>query len=178
MPPRPLKAAITMAMATAFSLAAVPAQAVPGDLADPFAWTDLTRTYTATGRYGYEPLAAAGGYARSDVCLSDPTLGAAGHPYVNPDIATRPPDPEAPAALIYTDGPDGRRKLAGVEWIVPAGPAVTTRPTLFGHEFQGPENVPGVGSGYTLRAWIYQSNPSGLFSPWNPTVTCPAAPAA
>ena len=32
--------------------------------------------------------------------------------------------------------------------------------------------VPAVGF-YILCAWIWEKNPSGIFSDWNPRVTCP-----
>ncbi|WP_020135929.1 hypothetical protein [Streptomyces sp. 351MFTsu5.1] len=165
MAPRPLKAALTLAAAAAFSLSAVPAQAA--DPA-PTVWTDLTPTYTATGAYGYAPLAVADGFVPMS-CV--PGMG---YHYVNADNVGET-DPERPAALLYDDGPHGRR-LLGVEWIVPAGSGVT-RPTLFGQEFQGPADVPGVGSSYTLHAWIYRTNPSGLFKPTDPDVTCAPASA-
>jgi hypothetical protein len=27
---------------------------------------------------------------------------------------------------------------------------------------------------YDLHVWLWQHNPSGLFAPWNPDVTCPS----
>jgi hypothetical protein len=34
--------------------------------------------------------------------------------------------------------------------------------------------VPPPGPGfYILHAWIWQTNPSGMFAHWNPEVTCP-----
>ncbi|MEU0407271.1 hypothetical protein ABZ307_05505 [Streptomyces griseorubiginosus] len=165
MAPRPLKAAFTLVAAAAFSLSAVPAQAADPD---PMVWTDLADTYTATGEYAYAPLAVADGFTPM-TCV--PGMG---YHYVNADNVGET-EPDAPAALLYDNGPNGLR-LVGVEWIVPAGAGVT-RPTLFGQEFQGPAEVPGVGSSYTLHAWIYRTNPSGLFSPTNPDVTCAPASA-
>jgi len=163
---RPLKAALTLAAAAAFSLSAVPAQAADPD---PSVWTDLTDTYTATGEYAYAPLAVADGFTPL-ACVPG-----VGYRYVNTDNVGET-EAEEPAALLYDDGPNGRR-LIGVEWIVPAGAGVT-RPTLFGQEFQGPETLPTpLVSSYTLRAWIYRTNPSGLFSPTHPDVTCAPASA-
>ncbi|MFI9153704.1 hypothetical protein [Streptomyces sp. NPDC053367] len=172
---RPLRAALGLAAAGALSLslAAVPAQAAPAADPFPFAWTQLVSTYTATGAYGYEPFTQAGGY------LITPCVPGLGYRYVDLDAVQDDGDldPGKPEALLYEDGPDGRRRLVGAEWIVQAGTGVD-RPSLFGQDFNGPDLLPQpLGSGHTLRAWLYKTNPDGLFSPTNPTVTCPANPA-
>ncbi|MET7692145.1 hypothetical protein ABZT06_29890 [Streptomyces sp. NPDC005483] len=97
--------------------------------------------------------------------------GGTGYRYVKQENVGQT-DPEKPAALLYEDGPHGRR-LTAVEWVVKAGPGVAL-PTMFGQTFQGPVDLPDSGSSYTLRAWIYKTNPSGLFSPTHPDVTCSA----
>ncbi|MEV6478493.1 hypothetical protein [Streptomyces sp. NPDC051576] len=172
MSPRPLqnavKAAGAVATAAAFALTAAPAHAASDP--DPSVWTTLSKTYQATSKYGYEGFAKAGGYARTDVCVADPTEGGMGYHYVNPaNIGSL--DPAKPAALVYADGSDfveGRR-LVAVEWVVKdTGQAA---PTLFGQTFQK-NQLPGY---FTLHAWIYKPNPSGLFAAWNPEVTCPKA---
>src|ERR687898_1410504 len=52
-------------------------------------------------------------------CVAHPTAGAMGYHYINAelmdDLAV---DPLAPEALVYAPAPDGRLKLAAVEWIV------------------------------------------------------------
>ncbi|MFJ6393673.1 hypothetical protein ACIQJT_39535 [Streptomyces sp. NPDC091972] len=159
---RPLKAVLTVAAAAAFSLTAVPAQA---DDLDPSVWTELSHTYGATGAYAYEPYAVADGFA--------PTACApgTGYRYVN-QANVGQTDAEKPAALLYEDGPYGRR-LIGVEWVVKAESGAAA-PAMFGQTFQQPVELPEVGSSYTLRAWIYKTNPSGLFSPTHADVTCSA----
>lgn len=164
-------AGAVLALAVPFALAAVPADAAPVPDPDPFVWTDLTPTYTATADYQYEPFAVTDGYARSDIC--DRTgLGGAGYHYIK-KAGLDSLDPAEPAGLLYETDAGGGRALVGVEWIVRAGTGGAP-PTLFGQSFQGPMTVPGVmGPVYTLRAWIWKDNPSGLFASWNPTVTCP-----
>ncbi|MEU9151572.1 hypothetical protein AB0D59_13675 [Streptomyces sp. NPDC048417] len=166
-------AGAVLALAVPFALASVPADATPVPEADPFVWTDVTPTYTATADYQYEPFAVTDGYTRAGDCTKDAATGkgGAGYHYVNA-AHVGSLDPAEPAGLLYETDSDGGRALVGVEWIVRAGSA-TTAPTLFGQTFQGPATLPGVGSVYTLRAWIWKDNPSGLFAPWNPTVTCP-----
>ncbi|MEU5044122.1 hypothetical protein [Streptomyces griseorubiginosus] len=158
MAPRPLKASLTLAAAAAFSLSSAPAQAADPD---PLVWTQLTATYTATGPYGYEPSAPSGGYGRIDKCV--PSMG---YHYVNPNhIGSL--DPGKPAALLYEDGPHGR-KLIGVEWVV--ADTGQDAPKLFGQKFDEGQRA-GL---FTLHAWLYKENPDGLFKGFNPTVQCPA----
>ncbi|GLP67621.1 hypothetical protein TUSST3_42430 [Streptomyces sp. TUS-ST3] len=158
---RPLKALLALAAAASLSLTAAPAHAADPD---PFVWTELADTYGATGTYGYEP------YAVDDSFAPGACVPGIGYRYVNEENVGET-DPDKPAALLYENGRNGLR-LVAAEWIVKAESGVT-RPTLFGQTFQGPENVPGPGSSYTLRAWLYKPNPDGLFSPTHPDVTCP-----
>ncbi|MCH0563205.1 MULTISPECIES: hypothetical protein [unclassified Streptomyces] len=166
MSPRPRKAAVAVAAAAALCLTAAPARAAadPG----PLAWTQLTRTYTATGAYAHEPYAALGGYVRSDVCVTGGTQGALGYAYLN-EAHIGSLDPATPAGLVYASGGVGTRELAAVEWVVEdTGQAA---PELFGRTFAS-DVLPGY---FTLAAWIYRSNADGLFAPWNPAVSCPVA---
>jgi hypothetical protein len=153
-----------VAIAGAFSLTAAPAQAAPTDAAD--VWTALTPTYTSTGKYAYEPFAPQGGYARTDTCV--PNMG---YHYVNAQLLADPAvDPAKPEALLYEGGSNtSTRKLVGVEWVVPDS-AVTTAPTLFGQKFFHDTAL----KIYSLHAWIYRTNPNGLFTAYNPRVACPA----
>ncbi|MEU2733996.1 hypothetical protein ABZ656_00670 [Streptomyces sp. NPDC007095] len=92
-------------------------------------------------------------------------------------------DPAQPASLLYEDGKHGKRKLVGVEWIVPdADRKLKTsddRPSVFGgRKFDGP--IPGHYTAmpihYDLHVWLWKHNPNGLFDRWNPTVKCPVRP--
>jgi hypothetical protein len=168
---RPLRSAvttaITVATAAAFALTAAPAHAAPAP--DPSVWTELSRTTQATAKYGYEGSAASGGYARADTCVADPAEGGMGYHYVNPANIDSV-DPRKPAALVYADGSDfaDGRKLVAVEWIV-KDTGQATAPTLFGQTFQK-DQLPGY---FTLHAWLYKPNSTGLFAAWNPEVVCP-----
>ncbi|MFE4659150.1 hypothetical protein ACFRFJ_20975 [Streptomyces hydrogenans] len=46
----------------------------------------------------------------------------------------------------------------------------------FDRDFDGPEPIPGLGKVYSLHAWIYEENPSGVFAPYNPRVRCGPCP--
>ncbi|MGQ4382619.1 hypothetical protein [Streptomyces sp. SAS_270] len=166
MPARPLKAVCALAAAASLALTAAPAQAATDP--DPRVWTDLSTTYQATSAYGYEPFAVAAGYARTNDCVANPPVGGMGYHYVKPKYIGSL-DPAKPAAVLYEDRGDGKRRLVAVEWVVADTGQAT--PKLFGEKFQKNE-LPGH---FTLHAWIYKSNPRGLFYSWNPRVTCPAA---
>ncbi|MGV9453619.1 hypothetical protein [Streptomyces sp. NPDC003635] len=169
MSPRPLTAAVGLAMAGAFALAAAPAHAAPAP--DPLIWGELAGTYRATGAYHYEPLAVADGF-KSTPCAEQPPDGGMGYHYFNTDNVDKL-TPETPAALLYEDTPEGGRRLVGVEWIANAA-THKSAPTMFGQTFKGPRayTEPLNGNFYTLHAWIYKENPNGLFGLWNPKVKC------
>ena len=50
-------------------------------------------------------------------------------------------------------------------------------PALFGEQFMlnSEGNRFGLPAFYALHAWIWKHNPSGMFNPWNPRVSCAAA---
>ena len=53
---------------------------------------------------------------------------------------------------------------------------VGSKPSLFGHEFDpNPGTRFGLPPFYALHAWVWKPNPTpltGIFSAWNPRVTC------
>jgi hypothetical protein len=91
-------------------------------------------------------------------------------------------DPLRPEMLLYEKRADGKLHLVGVEYLVftaaweRVNGAGAAPPTVFGeplpaslHTFPGNANpIPH----YELHAWIWASNPLGMFYPWNPTVGC------
>jgi hypothetical protein len=83
-------------------------------------------------------------------------------------------DPLQPEGLVYESGPNGKLKLVSVEYVVPGAnsnpPGVSEAPSVLGMEMH--ILVPAVGF-YILHAWVWKHNPSGMFSDWNPNVTCP-----
>ena len=86
-------------------------------------------------------------------------------------------DPAKPQVLIYKPEGDTLR-LVAAEWFMPADVAGATPPTIFGQQLQGPMEghqpiMPAGFHHYDLHVWLWQSNPAGVFSPTNPTVSCP-----
>jgi hypothetical protein len=112
--------------------------------------------------------------------LGDPGAGAMGVHMVNPTLLNDGGtiDPTKPEALVYERRSDGTLKLAAVEYV--AFQADVPRPSLFNVQFDAndgtrifPANDPHPF--WALHAWIWKPNPTpltGIFSPWNPRVTC------
>ncbi|WP_129307470.1 hypothetical protein [Streptomyces sp. L2] len=134
----------------------------------------LAEAYAATSQYRYLPLATADGY-EAHLCLARPQGGMGFH-YFNPSHYGSL-DPKKPGGLLYEQGADGKRRLVGVEWVVPVTGKDQKRPSLFGHDFAGPMpgHYPGMPRHYDLHVWLYKKNPNGMFDQWNPDVKCPAS---
>lgn len=168
--PRPLIAALGLAAAASLTLVTAPASAAKGH-----GWPhpDLEKTYNATVQYQSEQAALDDGYLRTDDCVEDEKLGGMGYHYVKPEHVGST-DPTKPAALLYEDDHKGGRKLIAVEWVVPN--TGQPRPQAFDRGFDGPFDFEPVGPHYSLHAWIFKKNPKGVFTPYNPKVTCDCAP--
>jgi hypothetical protein len=142
----------------------------------------------ATARFHDLDAAIAAGYSVrvADVngitCIAQPGAGAMGVHMLNPALLDTTSDPAAPVAddpqlLVYEPKGD-RMKLVALEYLVFKGPWDAHHsgpPALFGQEFPvtPSPNRYGLPAFYALHAWIWKENPSGLFSAWNPRVTCP-----
>jgi hypothetical protein len=90
------------------------------------------------------------------------------------DLAERVRQPEA---LVYRIDANGKLVLSALEYVVlkSAWDAKhSSRPSLFGHRFNFTPagNRFGLPAYYSLHAWIWYSNPAGMFSMWNPRVKC------
>lgn len=71
-------------------------------------------------------------------------------------------NPLTPEVLVYEPKKNGGYKLVAVEYMTVGG----ERPSLFGQEFDdGP-----FPDSFALHAWVWQANPDGMFSPFNPNV--------
>jgi len=133
---------------------------------------DLAKVRAATAKYHNVDAALADGYVAAPVCVEVPGLGAMGYHYELPGSIDGIVDPLRPEALLYVPSGNGLR-LVGVEYIVDAG-AVAGAPTLFGQTFDGPMpgHHPGQPTHYDLHVWLWSKNPSGMFSQFNPKLTC------
>ena len=140
----------------------------------------------ATAGFNDPAAALAAGYdlltdAADIACIDQPGAGAMGIHYVKSALVQAGTiDVARPQALVYQRTPEGRLQLAAVEYVVlQAGwdAAHGAPPWLFGQEFMltSAGNRYGLPAFYSLHAWIWNDNPMGMFSMWNPSVTCAAS---
>lgn len=135
----------------------------------------------ATARYHQLDRALADGYGTFYVCTDNetPGVGAMGQHYVNGDLVGDPAlDPLHPEVLVYEPMPDGRSRLVALEYVVLQADWHAafgdTTPSLFGQDLEavGAGNRYGLPPFFELHVWLWKFNPSGLFSDWNPRVSC------
>jgi hypothetical protein len=130
----------------------------------------------ATEQYRDVDRALADGFVATTVCTDSPAGGMGLH-YVNPQRLGQPLDPAKPSVLLYRRV-GSHLQLLAAEWFSPDPDqdlaTDSGRPTLFGHPFDGPMagHEPGMPIHFDLHVWAWHSNPSGDFSPWNPTISC------
>lgn len=143
---------------------------------------DLASARAATA--GFHRIAAAEGAgfglftdAAGIACIDKPGSGAMGVHYVNGGNVDAVIDAALPEAVIYEPTRNGRMRLVGVEYVVVKevwDATHSSRPSLFGTEFEetGAVNRYGLPPYYSLHAWIWKHNPSGMLEDWNPEVSC------
>jgi hypothetical protein len=147
---------------------------------DPQVLQDLAKVRQATDKYHDVNGALADGFIRTPACVASPDGGMGIH-FIN---VARIMDPAVnilePEILLYSETEDGM-KLIGVEYMFAIGAPDTQvpnpappSPVLFGRSFDGPMlgHEPGMPPHYDLHVWVWQANPSGMFAPWNPNVSC------
>ena len=131
---------------------------------------DLNALYGVTNSYVDFSRAQAAGYTeRLTDCMSDAS-GGMGYHYgklANIDGNARLLEPEI---LMYEPQSDGSLRFVGIEFVVPLS-ASATPPSLFGLQYHRNEAF----QLWVLHVWLYKDNPSGMFTDWNPTVSCAAA---
>lgn len=139
---------------------------------------ELGRLRAVTARFQDIAVADDAGYSIPLTgCMSDPALGGMGfHFGKGSAIEKVTPDPLEPEVLVYEPQANGRLRLVAVEFVVPFSlqPKDGPAPRLFGRDF-----VPvDAFELWALHAWIWRENPAGMFTDFNPSVTCDAVPAA
>jgi hypothetical protein len=154
--------------------------------------SDMAGARNATASFHDLDTAKAAGYTVRVVdvngitCIDNPGTGAMGVHYLNPSLVPELFDPAAaasvdaatPELLVFAPGSNGSERLVALEYLTikaswdaqHAGP-----PSLFGQPFNqtAAGNRFGLPAFYSLHAWIWDPNPTDLFSPWNPRVSCP-----
>jgi hypothetical protein len=111
-------------------------------------------------------------------CIQDAEKGGMGTHYA---LGSRIGDGEItmlePEILLY-DKTSTPPRFLGVEYVVFAADWHATHgkqpPKLFGKKFTfvAAGNRYGLPDFYELHVWLWRPNPSGIFSDWNPKVTC------
>ncbi|HEX7847678.1 MAG TPA: hypothetical protein VF476_17885 [Chitinophagaceae bacterium] len=130
----------------------------------------IRSVHSANAKYNSSTLAIKDGYQPDDHCVSVPGLGGMGYHWANPALVDEIFDPLKPEVLLYTKGPGGKFQLIGVEYIViNTGQAQP----MFGNQPFEVGGTPLPMPHWSLHAWIFEPNPSGMFAPFNPNITCP-----
>jgi hypothetical protein len=145
--------------------------------------TATTGAVRATAGFHEVQAAVDAGYgefrdAADIACIQNLPAGTMGIHYVNGDlVGDAVIDPLQPEALVYEPEANGKLKLVALEYIVFKelwDDANAEPPSLFGREFDSTPagNRYGIPAFYSLHAWIWKPNPSGLLFAWNPNVSC------
>ncbi len=146
----------------------------------------LSAARAATARFHKLDTARAEGYdlftdAKGIACVDSPGVGGMGIHYVKGAlVGDGAVDARTPEALVYEPQANGRRRLVAVEYVVFQADWDKTHsapPSLFGQRFAAvtDRNRFGLPPHYELHAWIWKHNPLGVFSDFNPLVSCAAA---
>jgi hypothetical protein len=137
----------------------------------------------ATAKYQRLDVAVSGRYdllldANKVACIDLPGAGGMGIHFVNGDLVGDPAVIAGkPEALVYAPQKNGRLQLAALEYVVIKSAWDETHsgpPSLFGHTFNltlSPNRF-GLPAFYSLHAWLWKNNAKGMFTPWNPKVSC------
>lgn len=151
----------------------------------------LSAAREATAQYHQESKALEDGFVGDPICVQRPGFGGMGIHYLNRermnDISV---DPTLPEMLLYQPKPNGKMRLVALEYFAPVlsngqpwfggpnnPPPVIDNPgpVLFGRRFDGPMpgHNPSMPWHYDLHVWAWRHNHNGLFTQFNPKVSCP-----
>lgn len=112
-------------------------------------------------------------------CLTHSELGTMGLHLLNPGLVDGTIEVSRPELLVYHPRPNGKLQLVAVEYVVPAEPDENGDPTaprpdpVFGDTEFTLFRVEGV-TVWQHHVWVWRDNPNGLFSDWNPKISCDA----
>jgi hypothetical protein len=149
----------------------------------------LAEIRRATAKYHDLYAAEVDGYDLDPHCVEHPEFGGMGHHAVNIDRIIPGVDPSKPGVLVYEPMKNGRYRLVAVEFLVPAEPwdenPLNEGPPMLGEiefddhrEIIEVDGVPVNAKGgppfphYQLHVWVWKNNPNGMYSPFNPNVSC------
>jgi hypothetical protein len=164
--------------------ALVSALAAAGPAAATCGSDGLSGARSATAGFHKLDRAKAAGYTAKVVdlnkitCIAEPGEGAMGVHYLNQGLLDDSVSATSPELVIYEPREHGKPQLVGLEYLTIKSvwdASHSSPPSLYGHEFMetGADNRFGLPPYYSLHAWIWKHNPSGMFAMWNPKVHCP-----
>lgn len=165
---------------TALAVVAVVIPALSGTASSTASGTEQSDSIAvirqATAKYHDVAVALSDGYVADSPCEAN-SSGTMGIHYVKRSLLGQPIDLRQPPILLYVPTADGPR-LVGVEyWKADADQNLSTagdRPSLLGQPFNGP--MPGhhahMPVHYDLHVWVWRHNPAGMFTTWNPAISC------
>jgi hypothetical protein len=112
----------------------------------------------------------AGWSAQITGCLVDPLgTGAMGFHYGRTEFINGSVAVEQPELLLYEPEKNGKLRLVAVEYIIPVSLwTAPNPPRLFDRDF----HVIPAFQVWALHAWVWKDNPNGIFTDWNPKVSC------
>jgi hypothetical protein len=125
---------------------------------------ELARARAATAIYHNVDRAIADGYVRATEFESGE-----GYHYANFALMDGNFEIERPEALLYTVGPDGQLRLAGVEYMIPLALSDEAPEGFTGEEDLWREDSEGFGL-WELNVWLWLGNPDGMFAARNPRI--------
>jgi hypothetical protein len=168
-----IRAVVGLGLALSFALAAgstaIAKSGGPG----------LAQVRQVTEKYHDINAAIADGYVLFYKCTEQPGVGTMGQHFVKPALVGDPAvDPMQPEVLVYEPKRNGGYKLVAVEYVTIAaawqGAFGSAKPTVLGQDmlFRAAGNRYGLPDFYERHAWLWQGNPAGTFSDWNPNITC------
>ena len=129
----------------------------------------LLSVLRANARFHSTAQAIKAGYEPDEHCVSAPGLGGMGFHWVNPSLVDPVFDPLKPEAILYATGPGGNLRLIAVEYIVIN---VGQPAPMFGDQPFDVGGTPVPVPHWSLHVWLYENNPSGIFAPFNPNISC------
>ena len=126
----------------------------------------------ATAKYHRVEVAVDDGYIRVSTCILNEGIH-----YLKPSLVNGVLDPTQPEHLLYEELPNGKLRLAGVEYVVPSAawdPNNASAPMLGDQPLMDRRSFPygAPFPNYALFVWVWTSNPDGLYTQLNPKVSC------
>ena len=183
-----VSATLLAGLAVSSVSAAGPSPGGPGPGHGPKLDRQLAAVREATKRFQDPKEAVKAGYALPPApaplheCISSfDGTGAMGFHYINGNLLDTKVDPRKPEALVYAPDTHGKLHLVALEYVVFQAPWIAKHgnkmPELFHQMFMstGEPNRFGIPAFFSLHLWLYKNNPSGLFAPFNPNVSCDTA---